>query len=296
MSSKLGESYEILYDRTEGKYDSELIRGIRTHTYRCGKFLDVECYPIWKISAGARREAKRRKSTPAMAALNLRNTKKKLRRLMECNFDENDVHLTLTYDYGMRNLRDKGIWEEYEKEKLPLCDADARRDIQKFFRRLRYKMTKQGVTEELKYIYVMESTKEADPNDMNAPPPRYHYHIVLKCGLDRDEIEKTWGMGYANADRLDMRYGLDNLAAYLTKQRRVTRRWAYSKNLKKPRETIADRKMSRRRAMKVAEDVITNGRAIFEQLYPGYRMMEDAQVRYSDFTPGAYIYARLRRD
>ena len=55
------------------------------------------------------------------------------------------------------------------------------------------------------------------------------------------------------------------------------------------------RKMSRRRAMKVARDVQIDGREIFEKLYTGYRVAEDIRVTYSDFMPGAYIYCRMRK-
>jgi hypothetical protein len=47
--------------------------------------------------------------------------------------------------------------------------------------------------------------------------------------------------------------------------------------------------------MNIASDVRMEGRAILEKLYPGYRIMELPRVSYSDFMPGAFIYARMRR-
>ena len=72
------------------------------------------------------------------------------------------------------------------------------------------------------------------------------------------------------------------------------RRWARSKNLKEPEVRVSDRKVSRRRAAAIAADVQANAREILEKIYPGYRL-EQAEVKYSDFVAGAYIYARLRR-
>ena len=34
---------------------------------------------------------------------------------------------------------------------------------------------------------------------------------------------------------------------------------------------------------------------IFEKVYPGYRLVEEPEVRVSDYVPGAFIYARMRR-
>ena len=57
---------------------------------------------------------------------------------------------------------------------------------------------------------------------------------------------------------------------------------------------MSSRKISRRRAAQIAADVQANAREIFEKIYPGYTLQE-AEVKYSDFVAGAYIYARMRR-
>ena len=61
------------------------------------------------------------------------------------------------------------------------------------------------------------------------------------------------------------------------------------------RPRVSDRKVSRRRLALLAEDIMRDGRAILEKLYPGYRVAEPPIVRFSDFVAGAYIYARMRR-
>lgn len=290
--------YEILYDQTAGEYAPAEVGGIRTKTIRAGQALEVECYPLIKINHDAEREKLRRKSTKAQENLNLINARKKMRRLLETNFTEKDISMTLTFDYGFvdrgqENMQD--LMAAFEKMDVPMDDQQARKYIKNYLARVRRMMKKRGEDpKNLKYLYVIESTKEPRDEDINALPMRYHYHMVISApGLSRDDLESCWPYGYANADRLQMRDGLEALANYITKQRRFFRRWAHSKNLKQPDIRISDRKISRRRAALVAMDVQAYGREIFEKLYPGYVCTNDPMVRYSDFVAGAYIYARM---
>lgn len=89
--------------------------------------------------------------------------------------------------------------------------------------------------------------------------------------------------------------GLKRLGQYLTKQRRRRRRWGRSRGLKEPVVRIADRKISPRRQERIAREIETAAREIYERLYAGYVLVERPRVRYSDFVPGAYISARMRR-
>jgi hypothetical protein len=304
------ENYEILYDLPEGEYSDAGVGGIRTRTIRAGEVIDVEAYPITKLSGEARREARKRASSPAQDRLNRERAKKRVFRLLEENFGEGDYHLTLTWDYGfvehgMVNMDD--VRRDFERLGVPWDDEEAKRAFANFGRRVKRAMKRRGEEPgEFKYLYVIESTHGPRDGDRHPLPPRYHIHVVIRApGLSRDELEAMWGHGHANADHLSMQYnGLEALAAYLTKQtrlevwqggRRTARRWGHSQNLREPVERVSDRKISRRRAARIAGDVMQWGREIFEKLYPGYRCVETPVVKYSDFVAGAYIYARLRR-
>ena len=46
---------------------------------------------------------------------------------------------------------------------------------------------------------------------------------------------------------------------------------------------------------RIAADVQRDGVVILEALYPGYKVVELPDVKYSDFGPGCYIYARMRK-
>ena len=293
--------YEILYDLPQGEYSAREVGGTTTKTVRAGDSLEVECFPVTHVSDQARREARRRMSTKAQENLNLKNSRKKVRRLMEKNFTAGDLVLHPTFNYGFVDRAFANVEDErkaWEKNGLPMSDDDARRIMRNFIARIRRLIRRKGGNPaDFKYIYVIETTKEPRDEDFNALPARYHYHMVISgLGiLTAEELGELWSYGYIKAEPLDFRFnGLEGLSKYITKQRRFTRRWARSKNLLEPDETISHRKISRRRAAAIAADVQANAKDIFEKLYPGYTL-EEAEVKYSDFVAGAYIYARMRR-
>lgn len=293
--------YEILFDLPQGEYGEREVGGIRTKTIRAGDSLEVEAFPIVHVSSEAKREAVRRRSSKAQEKLNIRNARKRMRRLAEHNFKSGDIVLHPTINYGcfdraFSNI--KGILEEMQALGIPMDDDAARKLIKNFIARVRrYIRRMGGDPKEFKYIYVIETTKEPRDEDFNALPARYHYHMIISSMgiLTAEALQQLWTLGYVKAEPLDFRFnGLEGLCTYITKQRRFTRRWAHSKNLKEPDERISDRKISRRRAAQIAADMQANAREIMEKIYPGYTL-EEAEVKYSDFVAGAYIYARMRR-
>lgn len=290
--------YEILYDLPAGEYDQRVIGGIQSKTIRAGTSLEVICTPITRVDAGAKREAVRRKSTPAQQRLNQRNTQLRIMRLAECNFTREDYFVTLTWEYpaedpGMANAEDMAA--AYEAAGVPWEMEGAARAWTNYINRVRRREKKLGGDPKaVRYIDVIESGKD---NPMGGLPAKYHIHALIHAPSLTDlDLKDLWPYGFTRCDRIDMEHeGAERLSKYLTKQRRYERRWGHSRNLVEPVETVSCRKVSRRRAAKVAEDVRQYGREIFERLYPGYRCVEFPEVRYSDFVAGARIYARMRR-
>lgn len=295
------EKYEILFDLQKGEMNQTEVGAIRTKTIRAGDTLEVEAFPITRISQEARREAIRRKSTAAQENLNVQNARKKICRLLENNFGDGDygLHLTIAYEpYEHGRMNKLEYIDRIEKSGLPTEDDGARKMIKNYLRKLKREMKRRGRDpKELKYLYVIESSGERRPDDPEPMFPKYHFHAAISApGLDRSDLERLWEAGYANCDRLNFNHnGLQAFAKYITKQRKAVRRWARSRNLIEPVATVSDRKISKRRAAMIAMDVNQFGREIFEKLYPGYRCTDEVRVRFSEFVPGAYIYARLRR-
>lgn len=282
----------------------------RTKTTKSGNMLESEVFPIWETGAEAKR-ARKHTTREAQQRLNDRNAVRKLVRLVACNFGRDDLMVTLTYrDELMQDFR------------------EVQRDIRNFIRRLKDRRMKEGL-DELKYIYSVEgfrheaaSTVEQGelPGVFDQAPmiverkggisPRPHVHMILSSGLDRDAIEALWGRGWANCKRLqpDRYTGLEAVSRYMVKSWKGSalgddaerpegypgKRWYGSRNLTKPKVTVSDWKMSRRKIAKAVEEIEDMPGTIFNQVYPGYELV-DIQVRSSEFVSGVYIYARMRK-
>lgn len=305
MSYTDASRYEILYDLPKGEVDTKAMGGVRTKTIRAGDTLEIEAYPLIRVEAPAREEARRRKSSAAQIKLNLQNSMKRIRRLCEANFGAGDfvMHPTFDYgavEYGFINKADKR--KEWERLGYPQDEEDARRIFRNFINRVKRYVKRCGQDpKQLKYLYVLEKTKEPQDGDINPLPAHFHYHVVISCCgcLDIQALNELWGYGHTKCEPVDMRFnGLKGFATYvakrITKQSRKTR-WACSKNMQQPEITVSDRRISRRKLSQIARDVQYAGKEILEKIYPEYQLVEVPEVKYSDFVAGAYIYARMRR-
>jgi len=241
----------------------------REKIYICGNYADVYIYPVYPniLRPSGRRRSRRAPTRAVQEKLNRRHRAEKLARLMNTNFTERDLAVTLTYAIN------------------PDSDEVATKDIQKWLRRVRYRYKKAGIT--LKYIWTMERSGKG----------RYHFHVVLSGGVDRDELEMLWGHGYANTKRLQFdEQGLTALSRYMTKSvkdedRTVYRTYNPSKNLIDPEPTYNDSKIrSRKRAAELADEDWNAWR----ELYPEYEVA-DLWPFTSDEYGSVYIFARLRR-
>ncbi len=267
--------YEVLFQQLlEGPATPEELRmdrveRFRTKTIKSGEILEAEIYPIWKTQKQAT-EAKqlKAKSREAQQNLNDKNAKKAFERLINENFTQQDIFVTLSYAGRAPDM------------------AQARRDMQNYIRRIKTARRQLGLPE-MKYAYVIEFEEEGHKR-------RIHPHIIMS-GMDRDLAEQCWGKGRANSCRLQPdRYGLTALSIYVLKAPRGSRRWAASKNLKKPTETESVTKISRRKVERMAEDLETFAPKILQKVYPGYIFL-DVEIKRSDYVAGAYIYARMRK-
>lgn len=295
--------YEILYDLPEGEYSAREVGSICTKTIIAGDSLEVESFPVVCVSQEAKRERARRETTAAQAKLNLENCRKYTRRIMETNFRGGDLLLHPTYDYGFVDRAFSNMEEirrEWKTLGYPENEEDAERMIVNFIRRLKRRVRRKGGrVEDFKYIYVIESKRKNRDGDINALPPRYHYHMVISSLgiLTIDDINELWPYGRSDVRPLDFRFnGLEALGKYIVKESlsKNSKKIRHSKNLQQPQISRSYRKISCRRAAMIAGDVRANGKEILERIYPGY-VLEDCMVRYSAFVAGAYIYARLRR-
>lgn len=265
-------------ERIEALREKDVFR-YRVKTWRAGDVLECAIFPIWNAQSEASRAKKAKESRPAQRNLNDKNTKKKAARLANNNFTKADVWATFGYD----------------DDNLPTSPEQAQRDIVNYLRRIKRKHKKEGFPP-LRYIYVTEWSEGGE----DAEEIRVHHHVILSGDLDRDILEKEWhGGAYPQARRLQPKdCGITGLAYYIAgKGKKCKRVWAYSKNLKMPIPSVADKKITKRQAEKIAIDRNT-APAFFEKIFKGYTFQDterDLQIKHSDFVAGAYIYAQMRR-
>lgn len=272
--------YEEAYQEAEaleqhkGELLDRAIAGYRVKSIWSGPVLEVEAYPYWHIPQGKR--VKRDKgSSNTQSRLNQKNKEKHVARLINVNFrNYHDLYMTLTYADG----------------NVPMDHERARKDMQNYIRRMKHwlKKREQYANFELKYIYTTEHTR-------NGEKVRAHHHMVTNFP-DREAAELLWNRGRAQTKRLqDSGEGFKPLAVYLVKERgpKTMKSYTPSRNLKKPKVTVSDTKLTRRRAAKIATEEI-NGQEIFEKMYKNYQF-KDMKVSFSDYVSGAYIQVEMMK-
>ena len=315
------EKYEFLYDKSaQGGFDLRMrqVARQRVKTVKAGDMLYIASFPLWNTMAQGQQARGCKPTREAQRAINQRNRRLHLEQMVHLNFGKGDYFFTATYtERPHGNVR---LGEEYYRDE-PRDEQEAQSNVRKFIRALR-RLVKQkgGDGSALKYLYITEQTQSRHP-DPAYEQERYHHHMFIgrEAGngveLTRDEIEQTWARmpfasGRTRCDYLqpDRVTGLSGVAGYFLKSEKGEQtgrdktgrskryhRYAGSKNLKKPRATVADHKISSRRVERLAADVRASGKEIFEKLYPGYALYEEPVVKVSDYVAGAYIYARMVR-
>ncbi len=274
------ESYEALFCEENGSPEraERGVSGYRVKRILAGDTLEIEGYAIWdnrQTAARARKQTEKHREQ--VQAVNRRNSQKRLRRLINENFGAGDLLLTLTYD----------------PDRQPESAEGAQRELRNYLARLRRARKRKGL-DELKYVYTTETTH-------GALGTRYHHHLIVGKGLPREAVEALWKNGLVNSRsaRPDS-FGLSGWAHYMSKHKETQdkacrRGWACSRNLRQPRVTYADHKLSRRRMRKLAEDMRAHSTEIFARLYPDYTLAELPELRYSPYVDGVYLSARLIR-
>lgn len=251
---------------------------------RAGEQFEVEIYPEFKKIDDVPIEGRiKRDNSKAQKNLNDKNARKYVERLLNENFGDSDIWVTLTYGAG----------------KEPQDMNEAVKNMQNYIRRVNYQRKKRELPP-AKYIYITEWSPDAEI--------RWHHHLVMDGLLDMDTVESTWKKGRRNETRrLDKdEYGLTGLSNYITKEKdrkKGEKRWNSSQNLKQPRI----RKVHSKRPLaysgtykpigKYVDGFVRDAETIREQMlkwYPEYDFT-DSGVYYNDFNGMFYIRARMRK-
>lgn len=232
----------------------------RENKIYCGDYLDVQIHPAYTQAKG--RGRKMRVTSDTQKKLNDNNAEYRMVRQIHTNFNHKDLALHLSHNQE------------------PQTEEEAQRLVQNYLRRLKRLYAKQGI--DLKYIWVMEKGKRKG---------RIHHHLVISGGVSRDEVERKWGLGYANTRRLQFtENGVAGLTHYMQKDPLLYRRYNSSKNLIKPTERENYYRFNRKRAEEIAR--YPEWAEEIEKYYPGYKLAF-CEAQENKINKGAYIFMRL---
>lgn len=253
----------------------------REKRHICNDYLDIDVFPVMKQSSKGKRKKKAKPSSETQEKYNHQCRVKKLQRLVMNNFKPGEA---LFYN------------PSYENKYLPPDDESAKRSLQNFFKRLKRYRKKKGLPP-LKYIATTEKGKRSG---------RYHHHLILNCAdMTIAELDKIWGMGYAFSSLVAFDAdGVCGLADYFCKKKKkdngeesedadLGNAWSSSRNLKQPKETSRDGRISKSKA----RDLFMLGYAgapEWEKLYPGYKL-SSVKPLYNEFNGGYYIAVRMMK-
>ena len=124
---------------------------------------------------------------------------------------------------------------------------------------------------------------------------------VQTCALPICQVERLWKLGFSNSrEHQQNERGMAGFAGYLNvykaKQQKAGRKhWWGSRNLVRPPETYADHKFTPAKMERIARSLETDASFWLEKAYPGYYCIEDVRCHRSDYMPGVYLFARMRR-
>jgi len=284
----MGWQFDGLFDRELEEYQRDMSSfwrenpsaipvgrmGYRRRTTIAGPRLDVEIFPAFGRDDLSRARAAKQNTTPQkQKRLNEIRATRHLAQLLDTNFGEKDLHVTLTY---------RGDPPDLEQ---------CRKDMRNYIGKLKRYRNRAGM-DPLRYIWVLEGGWESDGKYGRQ---RLHIHMITNGGMSREDMEAIWERGYANVDRLQPNEkGLEELAKYISKQRDKGRRWCASRNLKQPKVRKTDAHASNGYVKRFAQTFRNEAKERMEKLYPKYGFV-DCQVYYSDVIDGVYIRVLMRR-
>ena len=288
--------YEAAFNKAMGDLNEWFIEQMFSHgkkmvyalkEIKAGEQFEVEIYPQFKSMDEVPEEGRsiKRDNSKAQRNLNDKNARKYVERLINRNFGDGDIWITLTYD---------------DAHLPPDGDIDAAiKNMQNYIRRVNYQRKKRGLPN-CKYVYVTEYNEGAEI--------RWHHHLVMDGALDMDTVEKCWGQSSRNEVRRLQKdeNGLSGMANYIVKEKkriRSEKRWNSSQGLIDPDIRVVHSKQpekgkgSYKKIEKYVDEMVKNQNVIETQMkkwYPDFDFT-DAAVYYNDFNGMFYIHARMRK-
>lgn len=282
---------------------------IREKKMSSGPLLEADFYPVWNDGRKLpTRAPKTKPSTATQTEYNKVCATKKLIRLVNYNFHKVDYFAHLTY----------------RSSEAPQSEAEARKDINNYLRRVKRRREKelakarahlaeakkqlqQLVVSEvlaeavmickrqvkllrkaLKYIYVIERTEYK--TGRYAGCANWHFHLFLSGGLSTEVLRNMWGSTKKSTFdhfRPDM-FGPEAAATYISKDPQGRKRFVYSKTIKQPPPPkTKDGAVTKRQVEKWCKERCDD-REFWERRYKGYRFIR-CYPRYNEYNGHWYL-------
>lgn len=277
---------------------------IREQHIKSGKLLEVKFYPVFSDGTEVPRGPKRKTSLKAQKEYNDRQAIKAFVRLINANFDDSDLLAHLTY----------------LPELAPATEAEARRDMSNYIRRIKtlrtaqlrrlkeqlkrdpnnaeLKERKKKLCAPFKYAYGVEVVEYKSGSRQGMK--NYHFHLFMTGwgGRDRDEAERLWTKGSrCNCDRFRPRaFGPEAAARYVAKAPAGLRRFSCSKNMEKPVvEPPRDGRVSEREVERMVKQR-SEDRGFWERRHAGYEFLgfeRSPEDCYNEYNGYYYLTVKL---
>lgn len=260
----------------EWEADKMRRRWIREQRTLCGdRYMEVDF--LWVSDQQHRSSSRGKKALASSLAQAKRNANRAGRyfiQILNVNFDERGLHITLTYNDAF----------------APEDEERAERDLANYMRRVKRWIRRNGMSPAaLRWISVTEGQGEDKAAGQKAV--RWHHHLILQMdGLDkhqreqlRSALEDLWAvriggvlesLGTVNADRLQPgKDGLQALGLYLLKYPKRKKRWHQSQGLRKPKYPRPNDTRWTAHKLAAACTMEVDDAAAWERRFPGWRFL-----------------------
>lgn len=248
------------------------------------KYKDVNIYQLTtEQDTFSRKRTRKKLSTPKQVKQDWKYAQQYATQLVNANFGEGDYVVDLTYD------------------KEPEDRERAEKDVVNYIARLERLYKRNGI--KLKAFWV---TGGGHPKKNEDGVTRFHHHLIISGGIDRDIVEAVWNLKNHNrvkSSRVKIRnneFGLEPRVIYMVKPAHCSpkpnaKRWHTCGMSRKPIEFRNDNRYDEADFYKLVKLIDEEmAKSYIERQYKGWELL-DAKKNISDVTGLPGIRIKLRK-
>lgn len=244
-----------------------------------GRLLEADFYPVWENGSKMPvRPSGTKESSEAQKKYNNNMAIKRAVRLINANFDNEDLLLTYTYEQKFAPLTIEKASRDMDnyKRRIKTRRASELKRIEKLLKtdpqNKKYRALLKKLKTPFKYYYTIEEVIYKTGSLKGRK--NYHVHLFMTGGLDRDTVEAMWGKSVrVNARRFRPEvFGPEAAARYISKDPQGRKRFRHSQNLVQPETRVKDGHISSRTVERMAKQRVDD-KDYWERRNKGYRFL-----------------------